>query len=282
MRLDFGMARKTIVIPTSLQTLLDEEAGRNNISSNRLILSILADHFNLNVHTVFQVSTSGALVAGVYDNEVTVGTLLKHGNFGLGTFAGLDGEMVVLDGRVYQAHGSGKVAEATADAGAPFAVVTDFTPDRSGTITAVGSFDDLEARCDAFRSSDNIFYAFRLHGQFSHIKTRVVNPPAPGVALAAAAKSQSEFVFENVVGTLVGIWSPAFASEFSVQGYHFHFISDGRDQGGHVLEVKADTLDVQIEALTDYHLVLPETEAYLKAHLGKDIAAELDAAERGH
>jgi acetolactate decarboxylase len=265
-----------------LQTLLEEEARRNNISSNRLILSILADHFKLNVHTVFQVSTSGALVAGVYDNEVTVGTLLKHGNFGLGTFAGLDGEMVVLDGRVYQAHGSGKVTEATADAGAPFAVVTDFTPDRSGTITAVGSFDDLEARCDTFRSSDNIFYAFRLHGQFLHIKTRVVNPPAPGIALAAAAKSQSEFVFENVVGTLVGIWSPAFASEFSVQGYHFHFISDGRDQGGHVLEVKADTLDVQIEALTDYHLVLPETEAYLKAHLSKDIAAELDAAERGH
>lgn len=276
------MTRKTINIPMSLQKLLDEEARQKNISTDKLILSVLTHHVKLNIHTVFQVSTSGALVAGVYDKEVTVGTLLEHGDFGLGTFAGLDGEMVVLDGHVYQAHGSGKVTEATGDAGAPFAVITEFTPDKSDTITGIGSFDDLEARCDAFRSSDNIFYALRLHGRFSRIKTRVVNPPAPGVALTEAAKSQSEFVFEDVSGTLVGIWSPAFASEFSVQGYHFHFISDGRDQGGHLLDVKADTLDFQIEALTDYHLVLPETEAYLKANLGRDIAAELNAAERGH
>lgn len=277
------MVTKTIVnIPISLQKLLDEEAGRRNISRDRLIVSILSDHVDLNIHTVFQISTSGALVAGVFDKEVTVEALLEHGDFGLGTFAGLDGEMVVLDGRVYQAHGSGKVTEATGDAGAPFAVVTRFTPDRSGTITGCASFGDLEAGCDTFRDSDNIFYALRLHGQFARIKTRVVNPPAPGAALTEAAKSQSEFVFENVAGTLVGIWSPAFASEFSVQGYHFHFISDGRDQGGHVLDVRADTLDVQIEALTDYRLILPETEAYLRANLGQDIAAELNAAERGH
>lgn len=273
---------KTVKIPKSLQALIADEAKRKNVSSDDLTLSILADHFNLNVHTVFQVSTSGALVAGVYEKEVTVGTLLEHGDFGLGTFAGLDGEMVVLDGRVYQAHGSGKVTEATGDAGAPFAVITHFTPDSAGTISDVGSFGDLEARCDSFRESDNIFYALRLHGRFAHIKTRVVNPPAPGVALTEAAKSQSEFEFDDVTGTLVGIWSPVFASEFSVQGYHFHFISDGKDQGGHVLDVRADTLAVQIEVLTDYRLILPETEAYLKANLGKDIAAELNAAERGH
>lgn len=276
------MPLTSLSIPASLQTLLDEEAKRQNTSRDALILSILSDHFDVTVHTAFQVSTSGALVAGVYDKEITVGTLLEHGDFGLGTFAGLDGEMVVLDGHVYQAHGSGKVTEATGDAGAPFAVITHFTPDKSGTVTAVGSFDDLEAKCDGFRDSDNIFYALRLQGRFSHIKTRVVNPPAPGVALTEAAKAQSEFVFENADGTLVGIWSPAFASEFSVQGYHFHFISDGKDQGGHVLDVRADTLDVQIEALSDYRLILPETEAYLKANLGKDIAAELNAAERGH
>lgn len=276
------MARTTIHLPISLQSRLDEEAARKQISRERLILSILADHVDLNVHTVFQVSTSGALVAGVYDKEVTVATLLEHGDFGLGTFAGLDGEMVVLDGRVYQAHGSGKVTEATGEAGAPFAVITHFSAERSGTIADVGSFGDLEARCDSFRDSDNIFYALRLHGRFAHIKTRVVNPPAPGTALTEAAKSQSEFEFDNVAGTLVGIWSPAFASEFSVQGYHFHFISDGKDQGGHVLDVRAHTLDIAVEALSDYRLILPETEAYLKANLGRDIAAELNAAERGH
>lgn len=276
------MERTTIHLPISLQRRLDDEAARRNISRDRLILSILSDHVELNVHTVFQVSTSGALVAGVYDKEVTVATLLEHGDFGLGTFADLDGEMVVLDGRVYQAHGSGQVTEATGDAGAPFAVITHFTPGKSGTLTAVGSFADLEAKCDGFRDSDNIFYAIRVHGRFAHIKARVVNPAAPGVALSEAAKAQSEFDFDNVTGTLVGIWSPTFASEFSVEGYHFHFISDGKDQSGHVLDVRADTLDVQIEALSDYRLILPETEAYLKAKFGKDIAAAVNAVDRGH
>ncbi|MPT23155.1 MAG: acetolactate decarboxylase [Starkeya sp.] len=276
------MERTTIHLPISLQRRLDDEAARRNISRDRLILSILSDHVELNVHTVFQVSTSGALVAGVYDKEVTVATLLEHGDFGLGTFADLDGEMVVLDGRVYQAHGSGKVTEASGEAGAPFAVITHFTADRSGTVTDISSFGDLEARCDSFRDSDNIFYALRVHGRFAHIKARVVNPASPGVALSEAAKSQSEFEFDDVTGTLVGIWSPAFASEFSVEGYHFHFISDGKDQSGHVLDVRADTLDVQVEALSDYRLILPETEAYLKAKFGKDIAAAVSAVDRGH
>jgi hypothetical protein len=53
---------------------------------------------------------------------------LEHGDCGLGTFANLDGEMVVLDGRVYQVQGTGRVSEDSPDAGAPFDVVTRFSP----------------------------------------------------------------------------------------------------------------------------------------------------------
>ena len=42
-------------------------------------------------------STCGALVQGDYQGCVTVGELLKHGDFGLGTFDGLDGEGIMLD-----------------------------------------------------------------------------------------------------------------------------------------------------------------------------------------
>lgn len=271
-----------INLPLSLKQALDAKASSNNQSTDSLIASILSEHLKIKVHTVFQVSTSGALVAGVYDKEVTVGALLEHGNFGLGTFAGLDGEMVALDGRVYQTHGSGQVCQACADAGVPFAVITDFSPDKTGQIKAISNFSDLEIQCDGFRSSNNIFYAFRLHGCYKQIKTRAVNAPKPGVSLVDAAKSQSEFVFNDVVGTLVGIWSPTFSSEFSVAGYHFHFISDDHTHGGHVLEVEADELDLQVELLNDFHLILPETESFLKADLSKDIAAELNSAERSH
>jgi acetolactate decarboxylase len=269
-------------IPASLEAALEEEVTRSGRSSSSVVTAALARYLEMPVHTVFQVSTSGALVAGVYDREVSVQTVLEHGNFGLGTFANLDGEMVVVDGHVYQVHGSGRVTEAAGDAGAPFAVVTWFDPDIEVSIPSVASFRDLEARCDGFRSSGNIFYALRLDGQFKRVRTRAVNPPERGTRLVEAAQAQSEFTFADVDGTLVGLWSPGFASAFSVAGYHFHFLSADRQHGGHLLDVQAGTLQVKVEALTSFHLALPESEAFLKADLSKNTAEELAYAEQAH
>jgi acetolactate decarboxylase len=269
-------------IPGSLEAALQEEVTRSGRSTSSVVTAALARYLERPVHTVFQVSTSGALVAGVYDREVSVQTVLEHGNFGLGTFANLDGEMVVVDGHVYQVHGSGRVTEAAGDAGAPFAVVTWFDPDIDVSIPSVASFRDLEARCDGFRSSGNIFYALRLDGQFKRVRTRAVNPPARGTRLVEAAQAQSEFTFADVDGTLVGLWSPGFASAFSVAGYHFHFLSADRQHGGHLLDVQAGTLQVKVEALTSFHLALPESEAFLKADLSKNTAEELAYAEQAH
>jgi acetolactate decarboxylase len=102
-----------------------------------------------------------------------------------------------------------------------------------------------------------------------------VNPPSPGTRLVDAAKARSEFTFADIDGTLVGLWSPGFSSGFSVQGYHFHFISSDRQHGGHLLDVEAAQLDVRIESLTDFHLALPASEAFLKADLSKNSAEEL-------
>ena len=196
--------------------------------------------------------------------------LLEHGDFGLGTFADLDGEMVVLDGRVYQVLGTGRVSEASPDAGAPFAVVTRFSPQTEVDTEPVASFKDLEARCDKYRySGNNIFYAVRLDGQFTRVRTRAVKPPQPGDGLVDAAKAQSEFTFSGIDGTLVGLWSPDFSSAFSVSGYHFHFLSKDRQHGGHLLDVEAGPLRLKVEALTDFHLALPESEAFLKAILAR-------------
>ncbi|MEJ0003987.1 MAG: acetolactate decarboxylase [Pararobbsia sp.] len=151
--------------------------------------------------------------------------------------------------------------------------------------TELGPFQDLaglERLCDALRPSNNIFYAVRLDGVFASIRTRAVSPPPAHARLVDAAKLQSEFAFENVAGTLVGLWSPGFSSAFSIPGYHFHFLSDERDHGGHLLACASDTLRVRIEKLTDFHLVLPATEAYLKADLSKNSAAELAYAEQSH
>jgi acetolactate decarboxylase len=276
------VSQLVVDVPASLEGALEEEKARSGRSTSSIVAAALAQYLEKPLHTVFQVSTSGALVAGVYDREVSVQAILQHGNFGLGTFANLDGEMVVVDGHVYQVKGSGQVLEVPADAGAPFAVVTRFEPESDVSIAPVGSFKDLQARCDGFRQSGNIFYAIRLDGSFKRVRTRAVKPPEPGTRLIDAAKAQSEFNFADIEGTLVGLWSPGFSSAFSVAGYHFHFLSADRQHGGHLLDVAADALRLRIEALTDFHLALPESEAFLKADLSKNTAEELAYAEQAH
>jgi Alpha-acetolactate decarboxylase len=108
----------SVDIPASLKAALDRGAAQCELSTSAVVIKPLSRYLEHPIHTVFQVSTSDALVAGVYDREVSVQAIPEHGNFGLGTFADLDGEMVILDGQVYQVQGPGRVSEAAADAGA--------------------------------------------------------------------------------------------------------------------------------------------------------------------
>src|SRR4051812_7863420 len=179
-------------IPKSLRIALDQEIARLRSDESAVVTSALSTYLGIPLHTLFQVSTSGALVAGVFDREVSVKSILEHGDFGLGTFANLDGEMVVLDGQAFQVQGTGRVLEAASDAGAPFAVVTRFAPQIHTDSGPLASFKELEECCDRYRSSANIFYAIRLDGHFSRIRTRAVNPPSPGTRLVDASRSQSE------------------------------------------------------------------------------------------
>jgi acetolactate decarboxylase len=276
------MANLDITIPRSLVAALNAEAERTRRAVSSVITAALSQYLGITLHTLFQVSTSGALVAGVYEREVSVRSILEHGDFGLGTFAHLDGEMVVLDGHAFQIKGSGEVSEAGPDAGAPFAVVTRFNPEIDTQSDPVTNSADLEKSCSQYRNSGNIFYALRLDGHFTRVRTRAVNPPAPHTRLVDAASAQSEFTFEDLEGTLVGLWSPGFSSTFSIPGYHFHFLSEDRKHGGHLLDVVAGPLRLRVEALTDFHLALPESEAFLKADLSKSTTEELAYAEHSH
>ena len=62
---------------------------------------------------LFQYNTLGALMAGLYGGTMTVGELLEHGDLGLGTLDSIDGELIVLDGKAYQAKGSGQTMKSS-------------------------------------------------------------------------------------------------------------------------------------------------------------------------
>ncbi|MEI9951275.1 MAG: acetolactate decarboxylase [Pseudomonadota bacterium] len=276
------MPTVAIDIPASLHATLLETAGRDGSDLSSVVAAALAQYLGTSFHTLFQVSTSGALVAGVYDGVLSVGSILDHGDFGLGTFADLDGEMVIVDGLAYQIHGDGRVELAALGARAPFAVVTRLLPTLDLSIESVGDLRRLAEQCDALRTSGNIFYAFRVDGHFSRVRARAVSPPEPGARLIDAAKAQSEFLFSDIEGTLVGLWSPGFSSAFSIPGYHFHFLSDDRKHGGHLLDCRASRLRLRLAALTDFHLALPESRSFLAADLSKNSAGELAYAEQAH
>ena len=64
---------------------------------------------------MFQVSLLQGLTFGDYHGSITVEDLKEHGDTGLGTFDGLNGEMIVIDGEVYRAAGDGTVEEVSDD-----------------------------------------------------------------------------------------------------------------------------------------------------------------------
>ena len=227
--------------------------------------------------TLYQISTSSALVEGVYSGSVCSSVLLEHGDFGLGTFEGLDGEMVILDSQIYQV--ADRVRHRTDDFLVPFASITHFRARSSFEIDNVACLKGIDLACDQQRISDNLFYALRLDGIFETIHARAVHTVPQNTRLLDAAKTQSEFHFKDIEGTLVGFWSPRYSSSFSVPGYHLHFISKDRTKGGHLLDCSARKLKARVQVLSEFDVRLPDSGPFLISNLSKDPASDLAKTE---
>ena len=266
-------------LPAGLWTALQAHCASTGESPNHAVTAALAGALAIEHHTLYQVSTSGALVEGVYQGCVSVGDIRRHGDFGLGTFDGLDGEAILLDGVCWQARGDGSVQVAPDSALAPFFVATHFAAATEATFKGVASFADLCQRLDGLRPSANLFVALRLHGHFERIKVRTACKSAPGTDLVSATSHQAEFELQNISGTLVGFWSPGYARTINVPGYHLHLLSDDHRHGGHLLELEAESLQLGLHTESNLHLALPETAAFLAADLSGDPSAALATAE---
>jgi acetolactate decarboxylase len=273
------MPRLDTTISPGLWRALVNHAERTREPLAHIVSTALAEYLQLAHHTLYQVSTSTALVEGIYQGAVRVGTLRDHGDLGLGTFEDLDGEMVVVDGQFFQVRSDGSVRECGDEALSPFAVVTRFVPDEAVTLDRCPDLSHLTARFDALRHSDNVFFALRVDGHFEYVHTRAMCRTREGVPLVQAAAVQPEFEFRNVAGTLVGFWTPEYAKTLNVPGYHLHFLSADRRNGGHLLQYRGSDLRLQIQRGGEYRLALPETEDFLKADLRRDPAADLARAE---
>ena len=234
--------------------------------------------------TLMQVSTIDALLAGVYDGQMTTGELLTHGNFGIGTFDALDGEMIILDGTVYQALADGTVHVMPTDTTTPFAAVVNFDVDSRIRGIDTFSFMDfawLKTFIDRLEPNKNLFLAVRIDGKFPKMKVRSVpKQQRPYPPLAEVAKQQSVFELKNISGTVVGFRCPAYVKGIYVPNYHLHFISDDRKAGGHVLDMTLENPDLQLDTCNRFYMVLTDREEFAAADLSQDRSHELEKVEK--
>jgi acetolactate decarboxylase len=272
-----NMANLAVTVPSSLEAAARDFSKQHKTSVDDLVSAALNEYLHASPRRLYQISTSTALVEGVYSGSVSSSVLLGHGDFGLGTFEGLDGEMIILDGEIYQA--AGIVRRRSDDFLVPFASITHFHEDAVVQIEKVASLKDIELACDPHRVSENLFYALRVDGVFDTLHARAVHPVPKGSRLLDAAKAQQEFHFDNVEGTLVGLWSPRYSSSFSVPGYHFHFISKDRTKGGHALDCSARQLRASVQIVSEYDVQLPVAGSFLTTDLDTDPASDLAKAE---
>jgi len=209
-------------------------------------------------HVLFQASTIGALLEGAYDGDLTFAELAEHGDLGLGTLNGLDGEMIALDGDFHRADVEGRIHPVPAAARTPFAVVIEFEPTIEAEIDEPHGHRELLSRIDELVGGGPSSWAVRLDGRFELVRARSVpRQSRPYRPLTEVVADQRVFDLEEVDGTLLGFRFPAYVEGLEVGGYHLHFIDADHARGGHVLEARLRSGAVAIDPSDDLHVELP-------------------------
>jgi acetolactate decarboxylase len=207
----------------------------------------------------YQVATISSLLAGGYDGDTTIDEMLRHGDFGLGTFNGVDGEMMVLDGRVYRGTTDSRAHLVARSERTPFAVVVDFQPQTSMPVAAGQSLEQLQAALDALPYSASLVLAVRIDGQFQSIQVRSEPKQTPPYRPLAEVIKEKQVVntLNEVDGTLIGFRFPAATSSVNVAGWHFHFLTSGEPRGGHVFTLTTGMGRALIQEISDLRIRLP-------------------------
>ncbi|MCW4033542.1 MAG: acetolactate decarboxylase [Candidatus Bathyarchaeota archaeon] len=234
-----------------------------------------------NEDIIYQTSTINALVEGVYDGDITFEELRKHGDFGLGTFNQLDGEMIALDGDFYQIKSNGIAYLVDDSMLTPFSIVTFFESDDEILLQKSKNYSELEHYLDDLLPTENIFYAIKIEGTFDYIKARSVpGQNKPYSNLTIVVQNQSIFEFNDVNGTIVGFRTPEYVGGINVPGYHLHFITNDKQAGGHVLEFEIENVSVNIDYTSDFYLVLPENKEFYEHESIKEMQKDIERIEK--
>ncbi|WP_334341454.1 acetolactate decarboxylase [Companilactobacillus sp. HBUAS56275] len=229
---------------------------------------------------LYQHGTLALLVPGLLDGTITMKELLTHGDTGIGTGEGLDGELIILDGKPYQVDSTGEVNIVNDRFTLPFANIHFGDYQQLVNVDKI-SQKDLEDKILSLTSA-NTFFSIELHGHFTNVRTRAVRKShKPYKTLAKTAEKQSIFEKADVTGTLLSYYSPEIFDGAAVGGFHHHFISDEHDFGGHLLSFGTASGDVKLQQFDTLEQHLPvKNHSYMDFDFsGEDILGDIHKAE---
>ena len=209
-------------------------------------------------HQLFQTSTVEALLDGAFDGDVTIGELLEHGDLGLGTFDGLDGELIVLDGEAWKANLDGTLTRPDHSSTTPYAVVVRFSPGRPVALPGPFRSAEIEHRLRDRLDAAQRPTAIRIDGRFEAVRIRSVpkqDRPYPPLADVIARQQVSELI--GVSGSMAGFRFPDALDGIEMVGSHLHFVTDDRTRGGHVLDYTVLEATAHLDDAKQLHVELP-------------------------
>ncbi|MDX2377979.1 acetolactate decarboxylase [Microbacterium sp. LRZ72] len=229
-----------------------------------------------------QFSLLAALMAGTYASGIRAAHARELGDFGIGCVDRLGGEVVMLDGVVYECNAGGVATPMPDDELLPFADACDLPHDLVARPVRGLGLHALTETVEAALASRNLFHAVRVDGLFSSLRVRTTARQAlPLPTLEEVAEHQVETSLVGAEGTLVGFWSPALYQGVAVAGLHLHFLSADRSTGGHVLDATVADADLRLAAYARFALQLPTDAAFLATELTHPDDAAVTEVEGG-
>jgi acetolactate decarboxylase len=229
-------------------------------------------------HELFQTSTVEALLDGAFDGDLSLSELLQHGDLGLGTLNGLDGELIVIDGQTWKANPDCTLSVAPGDAQTPYAVVVPFSPGPPLTLDGPLRHAGLGPALGHRLAGTVRPVAVRIDGRFDHVRVRSVpkqRRPYPRLAEALAEQRISDL--HHVAGTMAGFGFPDALDGLEMIGWHLHFANDARTHGGHVLDFVLRHGIAHLDGTTDLQVELPPAvEVHHGAVLDQDALRRLE------
>ncbi|MUK58348.1 acetolactate decarboxylase, partial [Pseudomonas aeruginosa] len=204
-----------------------------------------------------------------------------HGDLGIATLTGSNGEVIFLDGKAYHANEHKEFVELKGDELTPYATVTKFVADTSYE-TKDKSSEAVFAEIKEKMLSENLFSAVKISGVFKKMHVRMMPAQEPPYTrLIDSARRQPEQTETYVKGSVVGFFTPELFHGIGSAGFHVHFANDDRNFGGHVLDFEVEDVKVEIQNIETFEQHFPiQDEDFINANIDyKDIADEIREAE---